>query len=143
MAVITLSQRHVDELRRHAEQEYPEECCGLLLGSFGSRGEKIVRETRAISNAREPEARHHRSLILPEELVRGERAARELGLEVIGNYHSHPDHPARPSQFDLEHAWPTWSYVIISVRNGRAESLLSWELKHDRTCFAAEEASIA
>lgn len=137
--MIALGSRQEDEIRRHGEAEYPHECCGLLIGRFDEDESKQVVETYPISNARETEARHNRSLILPEEYMRGERYARHLGLEVVGNYHSHPDHPAAPSQFDLDHAWPTWSYIIVSVREGRASDLRSWEMKADRTRFDEEE----
>jgi proteasome lid subunit RPN8/RPN11 len=71
--------------------------------------------------------------------MRGERYARERGLEVVGNYHSHPDDRAVPSQFDLDHAWPTWSYIIVSVREGTALDLRSWEMETDRSRFNEEE----
>lgn len=137
--MITLGASHIEEINRHAEREYPDECCGLLIGRFADDGAKVVVETIAVSNAREAADRHNRSLILPEELLSGERHARRKGLEVIGNYHSHPDHPARPSRFDLEHAWPTWSYVIVSVQKGRAHELLSWQMEHNRSGFNPEE----
>jgi proteasome lid subunit RPN8/RPN11 len=137
--MITLAQEHLDEISRHGERDYPHECCGLLIGSFATDGRKTVLETYPISNAREEEARHHRSLILPEELMRGERYARSKELDVVGNYHSHPDHPAIPSQYDLEHAWPTWSYIIVSVLKGSAADLRSWEMQADRSRFDEEE----
>lgn len=137
--MITLAQNHFDEISRHGERDYPHECCGLLIGSFAADGSKVVMETYAISNAREEAARHHRSLILPEELMRGERYALAKNLDVVGNYHSHPDHPAVPSQYDLEHAWPTWSYIIVSVRQGSAADLRSWEMQPDRSRFDEEE----
>ena len=137
--MITLTQKHLDEISRRGEQEYPHECCGLLVGKFFDDGSKVVVDICPISNAREVEARHHRSLITPQELMKGERDARERGLDVVGNYHSHPDHPAVPSQYDLEHAWPTWSYIIVSVREGRAADLRSWEMQSDRSRFDEEE----
>lgn len=137
--MITLAQNHLDEISRHGERDYPHECCGLLIGSFAEDGRKIVMEAYPISNAREEAARHHRSLITPEELMRGERYALQKNLDVVGNYHSHPDHPAVPSQYDLEHAWPTWSYIIVSVRQGRAADLRSWEMQADRSRFDEEE----
>lgn len=141
--MITLAPTQLDEISRHGEQEYPHECCGLLLGNFFDDGSKAVVETYPISNAREVEARHHRSLITPQELMKGERLARERGLDVVGNYHSHPDHPAVPSQYDLEHAWPTWSYIIVSVPEGRAAELRSWEMQPDRSRFDEEELKAA
>ena len=137
--MITLGPQQEDEIRRQGEAEYPAECCGLLIGRFTDDGRKAVLEVFPVSNAREEESRHNRSLILPGEYMRGERYARERRLEVVGNYHSHPDHPAIPSQFDLDHAWPTWSYMIVSVRAGRAEDLRSWEMRTDRSRFDEEE----
>ena len=102
--MITLDTRQADEIRRHGEAEYPHECCGLLIGRFTEDGRKQVVEVYPISNAREEEARHNRLLILPGEYMRGEHHAHALGLDVVGYYHSHPDHPAVPSEFDLEHA---------------------------------------
>jgi len=137
--MIALDEKQLNEIRAHGEADYPYECCGLLIGRFESDGRKTVIETYAISNAREEEAKRNRFLIRPEELMRGERYARERGLDVVGFYHSHPDHPARPSQYDLEHAWPTYSYIIVSVREGRAEDLFSWEMEADRSRFNSEE----
>lgn len=137
--LLELSQRQREEIARQAEREYPHECCGLLLGRVEEGGRKVVNEVLPVSNAREESARHNRSLITPEEYLRGERHARSRRLDVVGNYHSHPDHPAAPSQFDLEHAWPTWSYVIVSVQGGEARDLRSWELLPDRSRFAEEE----
>ena len=137
--MIALGPQQEEEIRRHAVAEYPHECCGLLLGRFGADARKTVVEIYPVSNAREDEAKHNRSLILPLEYVRGERYARGHGLEVVGNYHSHPDHPAAPSQFDLDHAWPTWSYLIVSVREGRASDLRAWEMTADRSRFDEEE----
>lgn len=136
--MISLSDSHQDEIRRHGERDYPFECCGLMLGRFEA-GHKVVLETYAISNAREEEAKRNRFLIRPEELLRGEKYAREKGLEVVGFYHSHPDDRAIPSQYDLEHAWPTYSYVVTSVENGQAVALRSWEMESDRSRFNEEE----
>ena len=137
--MITLAEKHLYEIGQHGERDYPHECCGLLIGREPTEGHKIVLETYPISNAREEEARHHRSLITPEEYMRGERYARERDLDVVGNYHSHPDHVAVPSKYDLDHAWPTWSYIIVSVRQGSAVDLRSWEMQSDRSRFDEEE----
>ena len=137
--MIVVNREHLNEISRHGESEYPSECCGLLIGRFDDDGRKIVVEVFPISNAREVEAKHNRSLILPAEYLRGERYARERKLDVVGNYHSHPDHPAVPSAFDLSHAWPTWSYIIVSVREGGAVDVRSWEMEADRSRFNEEE----
>jgi proteasome lid subunit RPN8/RPN11 len=110
----------------------------LLLGRFTAEG-KIVKETYPISNAREESAKRNRFLITPEELMRGERYARGRDLEVVGFYHSHPDCPAVPSQYDLEHAWPTYSYIIVSTTATEAKDLFSWEQEPDRSRFNPEE----
>lgn len=95
-------------------------------------------ETYAISNAREEAAKRNRFLIQPEELLRGEKYARDKNLDVVGFYHSHPDSPAIPSQYDLEHAWPTYSYIIVATTKGSTGDLRSWEQQPDRSRFDEE-----
>ena len=136
--MITIAERELREIREHGIRDYPYECCGLLLGRFATEG-KIVTETYPISNAREESAKRNRFLITPEELMTGERFARQHNLEVVGFYHSHPDSPAVPSQYDLEHAWPTYSYIIVSTSADRAGDLFSWEQEPDRSRFNQEE----
>ena len=137
--MIRLTDDQREAIRAHGERDYPFECCGLLVGRFAGDGRKEVVETYPISNAREEEAKRTRFLIRPRELMRGERHARSRGLDVVGFYHSHPDVQAVPSAYDLEHAWPTYSYVVVSVRAGRAAELRSWELEPDRSRFNEEE----
>ncbi len=129
----------LDDIARHGERDYPHECCGLLVGSFTENGIKVVLETFPISNAREEEAKRNRFLIRPEELLRGEQYAAEQQLEIVGFYHSHPDHPAVPSGFDLEHALPIYSYVIVSVRASEAKEIRSWQMTADRSRFDEED----
>ena len=136
--MITIAEEQLTEIREHGIRDYPYECCGLLLGRYAANG-KFVTETYPISNAREESAKRNRFLIAPEELMRGERYARERDLEVVGFYHSHPDSPAVPSQYDLEHAWPTYSYIIVSTSPGQATDLFSWEQEPDRSRFNPEE----
>jgi proteasome lid subunit RPN8/RPN11 len=136
--MISITEALLNEIREHGVRDYPYECCGLLLGRFRAEG-KSVTETYAISNAREESAKRNRFLIEPAELMRGERYARERDLEVVGFYHSHPDSPAVPSQYDLEHAWPTYSYIIVSTTADRAGDLFSWEQEPDRSQFNPEE----
>lgn len=136
--MITIAEQELTEIREHGVRDYPYECCGLLLGRFDVNG-KIVSEIFPISNAREESAKRNRFLITPEELIRGERYARDHDLEVVGFYHSHPDSPAVPSQYDLEHAWPTYSYIIVSTKADRADDLFSWEQEPDRSRFNQEE----
>ena len=140
--MITVPLQQLTEIREHGVRDYPYECCGLLLGHYTAEG-KVVTETYPISNAREESAKRNRFLITPEELMRGERYAASHDLEVVGFYHSHPDCPAVPSNYDLEHAWPTYSYIIVSTRADQATDLFSWEQQEDRSRFNQEEVEIA
>jgi proteasome lid subunit RPN8/RPN11 len=135
---MTISMTHtaLHKIRVHAMEAYPEECCGILVGTAGETGKEVFDVVR-IGNAR-GENRTRRFLITPEEYRRGEAAAAAEGLGVMGFYHSHPDHPARPSQFDLEHAWPWCSYVIVAVEAGISAAVRSWVLKEDRSGFDEE-----
>ena len=137
--MIRLKPKHLDAIRRHGEADYPHECCGLLIGRIDpDTGLKTVLETSPIINSREDEAQHNRFLITPKVLLFGEKLARSKKLDIVGFYHSHPDHPAIASPFDLDHAWPTYSYVIVSVNQGRPGDLLSWEMEEDRSRFNPE-----
>ena len=137
MIVVTSDQ--LAAIRAHGEKDYPGECCGLLIGRTEADGRKVVIEILPLQNASPEGARHDRTLITPRDVMRGETYARTRGLDVIGNYHSHPDWPAEPSQFDLDHAWPTWTYIIVSVPKGRATDLFSWEMEPDRSRFNPEK----
>ncbi len=140
MTVIKLTAHQQNEIAAHGERDYPYECCGLLLGSFSEEsGGKVCCEIYPISNAREEEAKRNRFLIRPEELMRGEKYAASKRLDVVGFYHSHPDHPAVPSAYDLDHAWPVYSYIVVAVKSGRAEDMLSWEIQPDRSRFNEEQ----
>jgi len=141
--MILLTEQQLIDVRQHGERDYPFECCGLMLGRFENSGIKVVIETYAISNAREEEAKRNRFLIRPEELMRGERYARDRGVDVVGFYHSHPDDRAVPSHYDLEHAWPTYSYIVVSVEQGQANELRSWEMEADRSRFNEEEIEVS
>jgi proteasome lid subunit RPN8/RPN11 len=131
-----------EAIRQHGGRDYPSECCGVLLGK--AEGEvKLVLEVVPLQNLRldpsraqellpvdDPsrETERNRFLIDPLDQLRVEKDARARGLEVLGYYHSHPDHPARPSVYDREHAWPWYSYVIVSVEHGVAKELTCWVL---------------
>jgi proteasome lid subunit RPN8/RPN11 len=141
--MIELTEGQLAEMSQHGERDYPFECCGLMFGRLESDGRKIVTETCPISNAREEEAKRNRFLIRPEELMRGEKYAREKGLDVVGFYHSHPDEPAVPSKYDLDHAWPTYSYIVVSIEKGHAVDLRSWEMEPDRSRFNQEEIAVS
>ena len=121
---------------RHAEATYPEECCGVLLGRLAGQAREVVEALPRENSSTEERAR--RFLITAEDYRAAERAAGERGLTLSGFYHSHPDHPARPSQYDVEHALPWHSYVIVAVTQGRAAETTSWVLADDRSRFDPE-----
>ncbi len=142
----------LDSIRSHGAREYPNECCGMLLG-IADGVAKEVSQVVPLRNLRHDSARaqellplvdpgreseRNRFLIDPLEQLRVEKEARARGLDVLGYYHSHPDHPARPSNYDREHAWPWYSYIILSVEQGEAREVASWVLSEDRSQFEPE-----
>jgi proteasome lid subunit RPN8/RPN11 len=137
--MLFLSSKLEAEIRVAGETAYPDECCGILIGGINSEGSKIVKRTEAVNNAREESEKFHRFLITPENVFHAEQTARAAKLELIGFYHSHPDHPASPSEYDRDNALPFYSYAIISVEKGKAKELTSWELSADRTIFKPEK----
>lgn len=125
-------------VREHGERGYPEEVCGMLLGR-ATGDSRVVVEAFELENER-VDSRANRYAVSARSMLRAERRAREAGLDVVGYYHSHPDAPARPSGYDLEHAtWPNISYPIVSVREGKAADLASWVLADDRSELQPEE----
>jgi len=120
-------------IRSHGAETYPNECCGALIGRDG-----VVSATYALPNTTE-EGPRRRFLVRPSDYREAEQRAAQADGELLGFYHSHPDHPARPSQYDLDHAWPFFSYVIVSVRAGVSEDMTSWRLREDRSAFDPEE----
>ncbi len=138
--MLTISQEIISKIKSHGEETYPEECCGVLLGKFENE-QKVVFEILKIENSTKSE-RKRRFLITAQDYLKAEKYAREKGFEIIGFYHSHPDHPAKPSDYDREHALPFLSYIIVSVENGIAKDVNSWVLKEDRSGFDFEEIDI-
>jgi proteasome lid subunit RPN8/RPN11 len=116
-------------IRAHGQETYPHECCGALIGRDG-----VVTATLALPNTTE-EGPRRRFLVRPTDYQQAERAAAAADADLLGFYHSHPDHPARPSQYDLDHAWPSFAYVIVSVTGGTAADMRSWTLREDRSAF--------
>lgn len=156
-STLILSVADRETIERHLEAGYPDEACGVMIGrealtpgpSPRGRGENGPGSTRTevvrlvlADNARE-DSRHNRYVIPPEAVLAAEKAARAEGLHVIGYFHSHPDHPARPSDFDREHAWPGLSYLIVSVRGGTSDDVRSWRLSDDRERFDEETIELA
>ena len=142
---LRLTQSADAAIRDHGQATYPHECCGALVGRDGH-----VTSVVALPNTTE-EGPRRRFLVRPSDYREAEARASELGAELLGFYHSHPDHPARPSQYDLDHAWPTFAYVIVSVTaddslsrrsavGAKAGDMTVWFLKDDRSSF--EEGSL-
>ena len=149
---LKISAEVAQQIRQHGAETYPNECCGALLGRDDVNGHVTpaggvglpIREIVAVfplTNRRDDSPRNRFS-VTAEDVRDAEKAAREKKLDVVGWYHSHPDHPARPSQYDREHAWPWYSYVIVSVANGKPEAMTSWRLSDDRSEYACEEIAI-
>jgi proteasome lid subunit RPN8/RPN11 len=144
-APVTITSELAEKIRAHGAATYPHECCGALLGREELiEGRKIVREILGLFplvNRRE-DTPQNRFSVTSEDVRAAEKAAGEQDLEVVGWYHSHPDHPARPSQYDREHAWPWYSYIIVSVANGKPDEMTSWRLNDDREEFSCESIEV-
>jgi proteasome lid subunit RPN8/RPN11 len=128
-----------DEIRRHGEAAYPAECCGAMVGRVEGAAKEVLRLSPAV-NRRTDDL--HRYLIAPDDLRQLEREVREAGQEIVGYYHSHPDHPARPSAFDAEHAWPWYSYLIVRIDRGRGADMASWVLDDERPLMHPESLDV-
>ena len=134
---LEISHALLTKIREHGKSAYPLECCGLLFGK-GHKSSKSVSSLKPVKNSRE-DSQQNRYLISPLDLLAADKEARQSGLDIVGIYHSHPDHPARPSEFDREHAFPWYSYIIVSVAGGSPEDLTSWTLRDDRSAFDSED----
>jgi proteasome lid subunit RPN8/RPN11 len=125
----------LDAICRHAAETYPDECCGALIGHAGPAPSVVT--VVPLPNQTE-EGPRRRFLVRAGDYRDAEAQARASGAELLGFYHSHPDHPARPSQYDLDHAWPNLSYVIVAVDRGTPGAVASWRLRADRAAFDEE-----
>lgn len=135
---VQLTTEHLKTIREHGERTFPEECGGLLLGVI-ENDVRVIREVLPLENIRK-DSRHNRVEISPLDYAKAEREAAKRDLGVWGYYHSHPNHPAVPSGFDLDHApFIEWSYVIVSVRDGKAEEVRAWTVREDRSQFDEEK----
>lgn len=133
---LKIGQGDVGHIHAHAKEAYPEECAGVLVG-MDLGGMKIVVDVWRAENTHEEE-RSRRFLIEPLKVKEFEDRARERDMEILGFYHSHPDHPAEPSEYDRDHAWPYYSYVIASVSGDEVVDMRSWVLKDDRSGYDEE-----
>jgi proteasome lid subunit RPN8/RPN11 len=133
----------LDAIRAHGAEAYPEEGCGFLLGTATDGGRNRVTALRRVAN-RQPENRERRYQISADDYRDAQADADARGLDVVGFYHSHPDHPARPSETDLQEAtFPGYTYVIVSVQDGQPAALTAWSLAPDRSRFGREEIAVA
>ena len=151
--VLEIQKDLIKEIGGQGARAYPNECCGALVGVAGEDGRKEVRALLALDNRREGEAARTRFLVTADDFRWAEKQARGQGLEIVGFYHSHPDHPARPSEFDREHALPWYSYIVVRVARsesgatpqragqagGKPQEVTSWVLAEDRSQFLPEE----
>jgi proteasome lid subunit RPN8/RPN11 len=135
--MLVVPNRLFEQINAHVEKAYPEEGAGFLIGEEGE-----VREIVALSNSREDGARHNRFLFTPEDYLNAELTAEGLGLSLIGVFHSHPDCPNIPSEYDREWAQPFFSYIITRVDQGKAVNSRSWKLLEDRSNYEEEEIKI-
>ena len=126
-----------EAIAAHGVETYPNECCGALIGRDG-----VVAHTLGLPNVTD-EGPRRRFRVSDRDYLQCEKRAKELGGELLGFYHSHPDHPAKPSQYDLDHALPFFSYIIVAVRAGTPEDMTSWQLREDRSAFDQEQLTYA
>ncbi len=136
--ILTISRELLQSIHKHGEDAFPEEGAGFLLGEDGGSGRQVT-ELLPLSNSREDTARHNRYLLTAKDMLYGEKEAQKRGLDVVGVFHSHPDHPNQPSEFDREWALPWFSYIITSVTQGKAVESRSWRLEEDRSGFQEEK----
>ena len=137
--MIHISEYLLEKIEEEGKNSYPFECCGIIFGSI-ENGAKFAHSIKSIVNNFGAGEEYHRFLITAEDMMKGELYARANGLDIVGFYHSHPDHPAVPSEYDREHALPVYSYLITSVLKGRAENTYSYELFDDK--FKEEKITI-
>jgi proteasome lid subunit RPN8/RPN11 len=136
VAPLKISDQVIKRIHAHGAETYPYECCGALLGRDGD-GSREVADLMPLENRRDDSPRN-RFEVTPEDVRLAEKTAREKRLELIGWYHSHPDAPARPSEYDRDHAWPWYSYIIVSVQKGVPSDTTSWRLQDDRSAYDLE-----
>jgi proteasome lid subunit RPN8/RPN11 len=135
---IKLSAAALRAIEAQGEAAYPNEGAGFMLGRT-SGDAVIVESLLSLDNKREREAQHNRYELTPQDFDQAEQAADDQGLELVGVFHSHPDHPAQPSEFDRDHALPNFSYLITKIAGGKAQTTRAWRLRDDHAAFDEEE----
>ncbi|MBO3462440.1 M67 family metallopeptidase [Aetokthonos hydrillicola Thurmond2011] len=138
---LKLLSEHIQTMTQHAESTYPEECCGIIFGHMGNEGKTVVKvmptdnawSTQAGDFSQDDQnySERRRYAIAPEVMLKAQKEARDSGVNIIGIYHSHPDYPATPSEFDRVYAWQEYSYIIVSVQNGKTADIKSWCLDNN------------
>ncbi|MGC8654266.1 MAG: Mov34/MPN/PAD-1 family protein [Candidatus Kryptoniota bacterium] len=128
--MIRISEESYFKIGKHGESAYPEECCGILLGSNDGINQ-VIEEVVELDNE-QGENRQRRFYVTPEQYMKAEKIASEKSLDLLGFYHSHPDHPAAPSEFDREHALPWFVYIIVSIMREKAKDMTAWRLNNLR-----------
>ncbi|HEY7115924.1 MAG TPA: M67 family metallopeptidase [Tepidisphaeraceae bacterium] len=142
MNKLVLSSDQVRQIEEEGSQAYPNECCGIMIGrdvSDGACTRRIVERLVTMANAWDAAEQRRRFAIDPLALMRAEKSAADEGQIVLGFYHSHPDHPARPSETDRQYGWPFYSYVIVSIAQGRAADMTSWVLDEQTESFSRQD----
>ena len=137
--LLSISKELAERIRAHGAETYPHECCGALLGRDNEARE--ILGLFPLINRRD-DSPQNRFSVTAQDVLDAEKSARRQGLDVVGWYHSHPDHPARPSEYDRDHAWPWYSYIIVSVAQGQPQDMTSWRLNDDRQQFSPERIQI-
>jgi proteasome lid subunit RPN8/RPN11 len=140
IAPLQISEELASRIRAHGVETHPHECCGAILGVDDN--DRVVRDLMPLQNRRDDSPRN-RFEVTPDDVRLAEKSALEKQLDLIGWYHSHPDAPARPSEYDREHAWPWYSYIIVSVQKGEPKDMNSWRLKDDRVSYDPEPIAVS
>ena len=139
---IVLTPAQARQIESEGAGSYPNECCGIIYGKDSNEltgSKRIVSRLEPVDNSFEAGEQYHRFSITPETLMRAEKESAKRGELVLGFYHSHPDHPARPSEYDRTHAWPFYSYVIVSIAKGEAVDMTSWMLNEQTETFSRQD----
>ncbi len=139
--MLNLSKDAFEMIQKHGEQAFPQECCGVLFGKVNG-DHRIVKEVFVIENKFEETERYHRFLITPDYYREAEKVARTKKVDIIGFYHSHPDSPSVASKYDLDHAFPWFSYLIVSIMKSQYHDHHSWIMENDRSKFNEEKVAI-
>jgi proteasome lid subunit RPN8/RPN11 len=127
------------QIERHGSEAFPNECCGMLIGSDIPGKGRVVEKLVVGTNAFDADEQYHRFSIDPLQQLKVEKAAAAEGKALLGFYHSHPDHPARPSEYDRTHAWPFYSYLIVSILVGKPDVMTCWVLDDQTEQFVEQE----